>query len=194
MPRATISCAALALSSLVSIACGGAGRTEARTPSATPEAASAPAVSASPTSDEVAVAGRAAPPFHVTSTDGAVYDSATLAGRPIVLVFFTTWCPKEVPIVENVLSQAGPQVTALGVALDDEDTWAKVPAYVAERKISFPIVQGTSSPALMASYDPSSSFPVVVLIDARGTVALLEHGAADDGGKALSEALAAARQ
>jgi cytochrome c biogenesis protein CcmG/thiol:disulfide interchange protein DsbE len=54
--------------------------------------------------------------------DGAAFDSATYAGRPVVVNFFASWCPPcnaEAPDLA-AFAKAHPQVAFLGVDVNDK--------------------------------------------------------------------------
>ncbi len=56
--------------------------------------------------------------FTATTIDGARFDGSSLHGRPVVLWFWTPWCPfcnREAPSVSRVAA-ANPKVTFVGVA------------------------------------------------------------------------------
>ncbi len=56
--------------------------------------------------------------FTATTLGGATFNGTTLHGRPVVLWFWTPWCPfcnQEAPAVSRVAA-ANPQVTFVGVA------------------------------------------------------------------------------
>ncbi|MCV7109157.1 protein disulfide oxidoreductase [Mycolicibacterium chitae] len=71
----------------------------------------APAASADPRLD-----------FTGTTISGAPFDGASLQGKPVVLWFWTPWCPfcnQEAPTVSRVAA-ANPDVTFVGVAARSE--------------------------------------------------------------------------
>ncbi len=71
-------------------------------------------------SAEVAV-GSEAPEFELTALDGTTVDSRSLAGRPVVLNFWATWCMpcrKEIPELRSLAAESELQV--VGIALDEE--------------------------------------------------------------------------
>jgi len=121
-----------------------------------------------------------APAFRVVSADGRVFDSASLVGKPVVLVFFTSWCPvcdRELPKVQAALQAAGDDVVALGVSLDDGDTWSDVDGVVKRMAPRLAIVRGETNAAIVEAYDANRSFPVVVVIDDRGRISFVQRGA-----------------
>src|SRR5260370_29058923 len=76
-----------------------------------------------------------------------------LRGKPVVLNFWATWCVPcndEMPmLVEMEKEYAARGVVFIGASLDDTKTKTKIPAFVAEHKIGFPVWYG-ANPADLA--------------------------------------------
>lgn len=110
-----------------------------------------------------------APDFELTTLSGDTVRMADLAGKPVVLNFWSTWCvpcKQEHPVLVESASMY-PEVTFLGVVYNDEA--AKVKAYL-ERN-------GTAYPHLM---DPTgevgiaygvTGVPETYFVRADGTIA-----------------------
>jgi peroxiredoxin len=137
--------------------------------------------------------GDTVPPFVVTTTAGKKLSSAELVGRPFVVVFFTSWCPvceKKMPVVSAALQ--GKSLLAIGVAMDDEETFANVPGYAERHGIAFEVVQGQQAPGIVDALDPPGSFPVLFVVGKDGKVVDVQIGLKPDHGRRLEQALAAA--
>ncbi|MEV0233355.1 redoxin domain-containing protein [Nonomuraea sp. NPDC050786] len=132
---------AMAATALLAVGCSGAGQREAAsgtasaaatsitTPTATSTSAASQEASVTPvpTASQEAAAGKAPVPaalrFSARTLDGADFQGASLAGRPVVFWFWAPWCPKclsEAPAVKAVAGKYG-EVAFVGVAgLDTE--------------------------------------------------------------------------
>jgi thiol-disulfide isomerase/thioredoxin len=101
-----------------------AAQTTAQTTAA--QTAAAPSTAGSPTGTgrgKPAVTERLA--FTGRTLDGAEFDAASLAGKPVVLWFWAPWCPKcraAGPEVAKTAAQHAGKLTVLGVAGLSNDT------------------------------------------------------------------------
>lgn len=112
--------------------------------------------------------------------DFTVYDGernevkfSDMAGKPIVVNFWATWCPpckQELPYFNNVYKEIGNEVTFMMVNLTDgeRDTVESVKRFVEENGYEFPVYFDMSSDAAYA-YN-ISSIPMTVFIDKDGTL------------------------
>jgi cytochrome c biogenesis protein CcmG/thiol:disulfide interchange protein DsbE len=67
--------------------------------------------------------GKAAPGFQLTALDGSTHDLTGLRGKPVVLNFWSTWCPpciQEHPVFVAASEHYGDRVEFLGVVYQDE--------------------------------------------------------------------------
>ncbi len=74
-------------------------------------------------SSQVAQVGTEAPDFTVVNSDKTVTLSH-LRGKPVVLVFWATWCPpcvEETPSLVAMQKQLGDKVTVLAVSTDEDN-------------------------------------------------------------------------
>jgi peroxiredoxin len=137
--------------------------------------------------------GSQVPAFTAQTTSGDTLDSATLVGNvAFVVVFFTSWCPvceSKMPVVRNALEAVGSDVLVIGVAMDDEETFGNVPAYVERHGIPFRVVQGQAAPALVEALDPKGSFPVRYGVGKDGAIADVQIGMKPGHASRLEQAL-----
>ena len=68
------------------------------------------------------------PTFSLPALDGSEVDSSSLAGRPVILNFWATWCQpclKEIPELKDLATDD--RVEVVGIALDEEGARAVRP-------------------------------------------------------------------
>src|ERR1035437_10331155 len=83
------------------------------------------------------------------TTDLALKDAAgrkvrlrDLRGNVVLLNFWATWCgpcQAEMPALADIEKQYAGRVTIIGASLDDQKSVAKIPAFVSQYQIGFPI-------------------------------------------------------
>lgn len=116
--------------------------------------------------------GQPLPEFSIQAFDGNDYSRATLEGKPVLLVFWNTWCPvclKELPRVNRLAEKFGPRglvILAVNTAINDSEIKARV--YVEKYGYKFPI-------AFDHDFETGQAFglrgvPTVFLVDTQGIV------------------------
>ena len=112
----------------------------------------------------------AAPDFTLQDISGKKVRLADLKGKVVMLEFWATWCPPcraEIPAIERLHTQySGKGLTILAIALD-EGGWDEVKAFVAEQKISYPVLKGTDD--VSAKY-MVRLIPSMFLVDKLGNI------------------------
>lgn len=127
------------------------------------------------TEAEVAPAGpsgsRAAPPFSLPDTNGNIYSSARLAGKPAVINFFATWCPPckaEIPgFVEVYEKHKAEGFELVGISLDT-DTRGNLPGFLVANKIGYKVLLGDLATA--RAYGGVSSIPTTFFVGKDGEI------------------------
>jgi thiol-disulfide isomerase/thioredoxin len=116
--------------------------------------------------------GAALPGFAVKSLSGDTISRGSLAGKPLLLVFWNTWCPicrEELPLINRMAEKyksQGVAVLAINTGLGDSESKAR--AYWKKSGYLFPT-------AFDHNFDIGEAFgvkgvPTVLLVDAGGTV------------------------
>jgi peroxiredoxin len=122
-----------------------------------------------------------APPFVLTDVQGNSFDSSTMAGKPAVINFFATWCPPcrgEIPgFVEVYEKYKGQGFVMAGISVDT-DTRDKLPAFVAEQKISYPVLLGGDGSTAKA-YGGVSAIPTTFFVGRDGAIRNVHVGFMD---------------
>lgn len=123
-----------------------------------------------------------APDFTVQDADGNSVKLSDLAGTPVVLNFWASWCPpckSEMPEFDKVCKELGTDVTFMMVDLVDgqRETVEKGSEYVAEQGFSFPVYFDAEQEAAYAY--GITSIPTTLFIDSEGYIAAGVQGAID---------------
>ena len=117
------------------------------------------------------VEGTPAPPLTFFTMDGRTIALEELRGRVVLLNYWATWCPPcraEMPGFQDVYDdQRDAGFLVIGVSTDDRPR-REVEAWLAERRISYPIAMVT--PQLGSAFGDITSLPTSLLIDKRGRV------------------------
>jgi len=109
--------------------------------------------------------GMPMPPLTVKTTGGAAVSLESFRGRPVVLVFWATWCAacrRELPHLERLQREA-PEVAVVGLSEEPEET---VRNYLARHPLAFPVA---SVPEWPEPFD-IRAIPTNVFIDRQGVI------------------------
>ena len=123
---------------------------------------------------------RTAPPFSLPDTNGNIYSSAHLAGKPAVINFFATWCPPckaETPgFVEVYNKHRSKGFEMVGISLDT-DTRENLPGFLMSNKIGYRILFGDLETA--RAYGGVSSIPTTFFVGKDGEIKNIHIGYMD---------------
>ncbi len=123
---------------------------------------------------------RIAPPFSLQDTNGNLYSSSQLAGKPTVINFFATWCPPckaEIPgFVEVYNRHKGKGFELIGISLDT-DTRENLPGFLMSNKIGYRILFGDLATA--RAYGGVSSIPTTFFVGKDGEIKNVHVGYID---------------
>lgn len=124
----------------------------------------------------------AAPDFTVTDSAGNAVSLADLAGKPVVLNFWASWCgpcKSEMPEFDAAYKEYGEEIHFVMVNLTDgsRETIDSAAEYIEEQGYSFPVYFDTESSAAIAY--GVLSIPVTYFIDAEGYGVAQARGALD---------------
>lgn len=147
----------------------------------------APRVHASGAVPQAAVAGvcdAAAKPAKLTFTfkdlTGARVSLRDFAGKVILLDFWATWCVPcrtEIPGFVDLQHRYGDRgLQVIGVSVDDPIRALR--PYVAEMKMSYPVLLGDGRHDILDAYGPVTVVPTSVLIGRDGVICTTHSGAA----------------
>jgi cytochrome c biogenesis protein CcmG/thiol:disulfide interchange protein DsbE len=123
--------------------------------------------------------GQHAPQFQAAAMNGGNLRLDAYSGKPILLVFWASWCGPcrvEAPQVQRVASDYGDRVQVLGVNAGEDLSTARRAA--AEMGIAWPVAMDADG-AVRASY-AVSAIPMVLIIDKNGVVRHRNNGVPSD--------------
>jgi len=126
-----------------------------------------------------ALRDRPAPAFNLQSLDGRTFNSTELAGKPVVLNFWSTWCGPckyEHEYLQRGAQQYAGRVVFLGVIYEDDPDKAR--SYLASRSNVFP--QLIDQDSKLAIEYGVSGVPETYIIDPSGIVRHKEAGPITD--------------
>lgn len=124
-----------------------------------------------------------APDFSVVDAQGNTVKLSDLAGKPVVLNFWASWCPpckSEMPEFEAVYQELGSEVQFMMVDATDgqRETVEIAASYVAAQGYTFPVFFDTQ---FEASYQYNvQSIPKTYFIDKDGYLVVGAQGAIDE--------------
>ncbi len=123
---------------------------------------------------------RTAPPFSLPDTNGNIYSSAQLSGKPAVINFFATWCPPckaEIPgFVEVYNKHRSKGFELVGISLDS-DSRKSMPGFLMSNKIGYRILFGDL--AVSRAYGGVSSIPTTFFVGKDGEIKNVHVGYMD---------------
>jgi cytochrome c biogenesis protein CcmG/thiol:disulfide interchange protein DsbE len=121
-----------------------------------------------PPSSPSRVLGAAVPGFRRVAVQGAVVDTAALAGRVMVVDFFAGYCrpcQRALPAVER-LHRERPDVLVVGVSLDGDAAAAQ--AQIARHRLTFPVVHDSGN--VLAGRFRVTELPAAFVVDGAGRI------------------------
>jgi len=112
------------------------------------------------------------PEFTLQAFDGSTSSHATLQGRPLLLIFWNTWCPncmEELPKINNLAKEFRPKglaVLAINTAINDSESKAR--AYWMKHGFVFP--SGFDQYFELGDAFGVRGVPTIFLFDSKGVV------------------------
>lgn len=138
--------------------------------------------------------GAAAPVVTAQEVAGRSVKLDAIGHTPALIEFWATWCPycqKLEPRMKAVFRKYGARVRFYAVAVNVNESPARVGRYVTAHALPYPILYDASGEATRAYDVPATSF--VVITDAAGRVAYTGLGDAQELDAALARILEAPR-
>lgn len=121
-----------------------------------------------------------APDFAVQDRDGRAVSLHSLAGKPVIVNFWASWCPPckaEMPDFEAAYKEHGNDIQFMMVNMTDggRETIATAEKYIADQGYTFPVYFDTEQEAAI-TYGVSA-IPTTYFIDAQGNLVAYAAGA-----------------
>lgn len=117
--------------------------------------------------------GDEAPSFSLPNLAGGELSSSALAGEPVVLNFWATWCQpclRELPVLNEMVASPGVRVVA--IALDEEGARVVQP-FVEEHRLAYTILLGNQDVFRRFS---GFAIPLTLVLDGSWTVVGVYRG------------------
>jgi peroxiredoxin len=144
-------------------------------PAAEPPQESQPLPPAPPVDPNLPVGpqvGLRAPDFTLQAMDGKTYSLSGMAGRPVLINYWATWCipcKAELPVLEKLYREYQQKgMVILTVNAIDQDSTDKVQGIINELSMTFPVLLDQGGE--FAQLYQTIFFPTTVLVDASGVI------------------------
>jgi peroxiredoxin len=115
--------------------------------------------------------------FTLPEAGGAQVSLSRFIGKkPVLLIFWATWCPhcnESVPAINTMHSEPPTRDTLAILALDYMESRQKVGAFISSKKVAFPVLLDSSG-SVARKYGVVG-IPTYILIDRDGKVAYRGH-------------------
>ncbi len=116
--------------------------------------------------------GNMAPDFELKNIAGGTLKLSSLRGKVVIIDFWDTWCPpcrKALPHLEAISQDYSQDLVVVGIAFgrDGED---KVKQYVAQNKLTFPMVLADPEFKVTKDFGGVQSIPTTFLVDPNGVI------------------------
>ncbi|MBL8603738.1 MAG: TlpA family protein disulfide reductase [Myxococcales bacterium] len=127
--------------------------------------------------------GTAAPEFTLPAAAGHTFRGRFRLGdhlrrRPVVVLFWATWCQpclQELPVYQSLAQQYGNQLQIVAISMDGPDTVSEAGAAARRLGVTFPVVTDLET-QVVSVYNPRRAAPFSVWIDRNGNIVRAREG------------------
>lgn len=126
-------------------------------------------------------AAQDAPPFRLPSLDGREYALSDFRGQPVILSFFTTWCPycaEELPLLEKLYKEYREKASLVVLGINLQEPENLVRKFTERIGISFPVLLDAKGET--ASLYRILGLPTLFFIDPQGKITDFVLGGGDE--------------
>ena len=116
--------------------------------------------------------------FDLPTFDGGRLSTVALAGKPVVVNFYASWCTvcdAEMPDFEQVHQSLGDKVQIVGVNAQSRDADGPAQAMVARAGVTYPTARDRDD-TLLRKFNLTGALPTTLFIDAQGIVVDVHNG------------------
>ncbi|MEY4504697.1 MAG: hypothetical protein RL154_993 [Pseudomonadota bacterium] len=111
---------------------------------------------------------------------GDKFDFSGFEGKPLLVVFFATWCPPckaEMPELAKLKTEFNGSVNILAVLVEKDKDPTELEAFIKEHKINFPVAVSHENFKLGSALGGVKGIPALFMFDANGSLAKIYPGA-----------------
>ena len=118
------------------------------------------------------------PPLKIKDLEGREIDSASLAGKTVVVEFWATWCPPCLSTLSWLgdVTRSNDKVFVLAVAVESEEAQVRERA----KQLGVPLNFVMASPELIVPFGTLGSVPRIFVFNREGKTAGIFYGATPD--------------
>jgi thiol-disulfide isomerase/thioredoxin len=110
-----------------------------------------------------------APDFELDTTSGKTIQLSSLAGKPVLVNFWATWCGPcqvEMPLIQEYYEKFSPNLEVL--AINDDESIGEIQPYVNKLGLSFPVLLDPGG--IITDLYQVRGFPTTYFIDRDGFI------------------------
>lgn len=129
----------------------------------------------------VNVQAQEAPSFRLVGIDGEEYSLADFRGQPVILSFFTTWCPycaQKLPLLEKLYREYHEKASLVVLGIDPQEPKDRVVRFIERLEISFPVLLDPKGEATLAYR--VFGFPTLFFINPEGQMVDMIFGGSSE--------------
>jgi thiol-disulfide isomerase/thioredoxin len=119
------------------------------------------------------------PSVSITDLDGLTITAADLAGRPVLVEIWATWCPpcrSTLAWLGELKKRHGDRLAIVTLAIESDESAVRKIA----KELGLPLVWAMGTPEVIRSFGDVGSVPTLLLFDRQGKAAAAFYGAPPD--------------